>query len=161
VVSGWAINTNKKTMQVELFTIPIKGGEVLLKELNSFLGSKKVLHIEKHFVHDSQGAFWCYAVEYIENQSSKGQNYSQSKTEKVDYKEVLDAESFQRFLSMKEIRKNLAKDEGIPAYAVFTNIELAALSKIPELTLEKMKKVKGVGEGKIKKYGQHFVKDER
>lgn len=62
------------------------------------------------------------------------------------------------FITNSLIRKQIAKDEAIPAYAVFTDAELAELAKMEGvLSLAKMKTVKGIGEKKIEKYGQHFL----
>jgi superfamily II DNA helicase RecQ len=58
---------------------------------------------------------------------------------------------------MREIRKRLAAEESLPAYAIFTDEELANLAKIEDLTLAKMKSVKGIGEKKIEKYGRSFL----
>ena len=58
---------------------------------------------------------------------------------------------------MREIRKRLAKEEGVPAYAIFTDAEMAELAKIEILTPAAMRKVKGVGEQKIEKFGKYFI----
>ena len=70
---------------------------------------------------------------------------------------MLDEAAFERFTRLRAIRKQIAQDEAIPAYAVFTDEELAALAKVEELTLKEMKKVKGISARKVEKYGHHFV----
>ena len=139
-------------MQIKLISVPVLGGEAMNEELNSFLRSKKIIQIEQHLVNDSGGAFWCFCIKYTEDYSPLGRN-----KEKVDYKQVLDEASFQRFSSLRTIRKKLAEAEGIPAFAIFTDEELAGLAQIEMLTLGAMKSVKGIGEKKISKYGRHFT----
>jgi superfamily II DNA helicase RecQ len=138
-------------MQIKLFTIPIQGGEMITEEMNKFLRSKRVLQTESHLISSSSGAFWCFCIQYLEeNTSPVGKG-------KTDYREVLDEASFARFARMRQIRKGLALEEGIPAYAIFTDEEMAGLARMEELTLSNMKTIKGVGEKKIEKYGAHFI----
>ena len=143
-------------MQIKIFSIPIHGGEKITEEMNAFLRSRKILSTNSQLVTTEEGAFWCFCIKYLENTTA-----SRSRT-KVDYKEVLDELSFQRFARMREIRKKLSKEEGIPAYAIFTDEELAGLAKIEKLTVSAMQDVKGVGEKKVSKYASYFIdKDEK
>lgn len=139
-----------KYMRIKIFSIPVVGGDRLLQEMNAFLSSKKILEVEKQLVSHGQNAFWSFCITYIEGGVVLQPG-------KVDYKEVLDEESFQRFARMREIRKRLAQEEGVPAYAIFTDKELAAMAKAERLTAAAMKEVKGVGEKKVEKYGHHFI----
>ena len=138
-------------MQVRIFSIPIPGGEVQNEEMNVFLRSKKVLHVENQLVQHSHGAFWCFCVKYLDSPVNT------SARSRIDYKEVLNEASFARFSKMREIRKQIAQKEGIPAYAVFTNEELSLLAKKEELSLANMKSIKGIGQKKLEKYGTHFI----
>lgn len=139
-------------MQIKIFTIPIMGGEALAEDMNAFLRSKKVLQVDQHLVNQGQSAAWCFCIRYVEDQSP-----FRGAREKVDYKEVLDAESFERFSDFRKIRKEIAEKEGIPAFSVFTDAELAELAKIDDLSVASMKTVKGIGEKKSEKYGRFFV----
>lgn len=142
-------------MQIQIFTIPILGGERNTEDMNIFLRSKKVLHMESQLVNQAQGAFWCFCIKYLEHEVERGFSAGRKK---IDYREVLDEVSFKRFSQMREIRKSLSKAEAIPAYAVFTDEELAELARIEDaLTLDKMKNIKGIGEKKLEKYGHHFI----
>ncbi|HMQ59208.1 MAG TPA: HRDC domain-containing protein [Flavilitoribacter sp.] len=137
-------------MQIKIFSIPILGGELMNDEMNAFLRSKKVLQVENQLVSDSHGAFWCFCIRYIEDNAPVAKP-------RPDYKQILDEESFQRFARMKEIRKQLAKEEGLPPYAVFSDEELAGLAKIEVLTPGLMKTIKGVGDKKVEKYAHYFT----
>lgn len=148
-------------MQIKFFTIPIMGGEKLQEELNTFLRSRKVLQVEQHIINNGQESFWCLAVRYLTGTANHSGSSNAAK-KKIDYKEVLDATSFQRFSDMRIIRKKIAVEQAIPAFAIFTDAELAALAKLEgELTLKKLQSVKGVGEKKATKYGHYFIKNEK
>ena len=58
---------------------------------------------------------------------------------------------------MREIRKRLATEDALPAYAIFTDEELSNIAKIEDLSLAKIKTIKGIGDKKVEKYGQHFL----
>lgn len=136
-------------MQIKIFTISIPGGEHINDEMNVFLRSKRVLQVDSEFVSNTKGIFWCFCIKYLDDVVPFSK-------EKVDYRQVLDEESFRRFSRMREIRKQLAKDDGVPAYAVFTDEELSRMAAIEVLTPSSMKSIKGIGEKKIEKYGMYF-----
>jgi len=127
----------------------------MTQEMNVFLRSKRILQTESNIISNGQGSFWSFCIRYLEHTSTTKKSFT--RREKVDYKEVLDELSFQRFARMREIRKQLSKDEGIPAYAIFTDEELAGLAKIENLTPAEMQTVKGIGEKKVAKYSSHFI----
>ncbi|MEO1413407.1 MAG: HRDC domain-containing protein [Bacteroidota bacterium] len=140
-------------MQIKIFTIPIHDGELLNEELNRFLRSKRVLQTEIQLVQHGQGTFWTFCIQYLEDNPTKPVSRGRKK---VDYKEVLDEASFQRFTEMRQIRRQLAQEEGIPAYAIFTDEEMAELAKLEQRTATSMRKVKGIGPKKMEKFGIHF-----
>lgn len=140
-------------MQIKIFSIPIIGGEKLNDDMNVFLRSKKILDIESNLVTLQQNAFWTFKVKYIDEAVGSMSN----EKVKIDYKEVLDEESFKRFAKMREARKALSQAENIPAYAILTDEQMAGLAKLEDLTMGKMKTVKGIGEKTIEKYGKQIV----
>jgi superfamily II DNA helicase RecQ len=140
-------------MQIKIFTIPILGGEQLNEELNVFLRSKKIVDIQSQLVMMQQSAFWSFNIKYID----EGTGFTLGEKVKTDYREVLDEPSFKRFSKMREKRKALAQTENIPAYAILTNDQMAELAKIEDLTLNKMKTIKGIGEKTIEKYGKQIL----
>ena len=133
-----------------MYAIPIPGGEVLNEEMNAFLRSKQILRVDHYVVNNPSGNFWCYSIHYLDDIADK-------KRFKVDYREVLDEATFARFSKMREVRKQLALEEGVPPYVIFTDEELAALAKVVPLTLAAMRALEGVGEKKVEKYGAKFV----
>lgn len=146
-------------MQIKTFTIPVLGGEKFEKELNAFLRAHKVLETKQELITLGQQAFWCFSISYQEGEAAVKK--SLSRKEKIDYKKILEEEVFQRFSNFREIRKKLAEEEGIPAYAVFTNAELVGIAKIGvERTLADIKEVPGIGKKKVEKFGKYFISDE-
>lgn len=130
------------------------GGEMLNEDLNVFLRSKKVLQVEQHLVAQVQGAVWTFVIRYVEDHSPIQKN-----KEKIDYRLVLTEAAFGRYSQYREIRKAVAQSEGLPAFAVFTDEEMAEMAKLEVLTAVEMKKIKGIGEKKTEKYAAYFIPD--
>ena len=139
-------------MQIKIISVPVIGGEALNEELNDFLRSKKIVQVDQRLVAEPGGAVWSFSIRYTEDHSP----FNKSR-EKVDYREVLSEAEFKRFSALRVIRKKLAQDEGMPAYVVFTDEELAEMAKPELLTAAEIKKIKGIGEKKVEKYSAHFI----
>ncbi len=142
-------------MQIKLFTIPITDDGAFEQEFNAFLRAHKVLEVQQHLVNNENGASWCFCIRYVDSQYRA----TRIKTGKIDYREVLDEATFKIFAQLREIRKQIASEEGIPAFAVFTDEELAGISKLSNITPNTMKSVKGIGEKKVERYAARFIKD--
>lgn len=131
------------------------GGEALNEELNAFLRSRKILQVEQQLVQQNDGAYWSFCVRYIDGGKSKFDG-SRRKVRK-DYKQELSPEAFTRFSRLRVIRKQIAQEEAIPAFAVFTDEELAGLANLDEMTEQSMRSVPSIGEKKVAKYAQRFL----
>ncbi|MBN2090007.1 HRDC domain-containing protein [candidate division KSB1 bacterium] len=140
-------------MQIKIFTIPIGDNGSAVEEMNRFLRSNKILEVQNQLISNENGAYWCFCVRFIE----KSFNLASETKAKVDYKTVLDEPTFQMFSKLREIRKKVAADEGIPAFAVFTDEELAGLAKLETITAQNMLSVKGIGDKKVERFAKHFI----
>ena len=70
----------------------------------------------------------------------------------MDYKEILDPKDFNLFSKLREVRKKLADDNGLPVYAVCTNEQLAEVAKRKPKTLSECMKIEGIGQSKAEKF---------
>ena len=140
-------------MQIRLFTIPIGDSGTALEEMNRFLRTNKILEVHDQLVSNKNGACWCFCVRYIE----RALNPVSGNKMKVDYRKVLDDETFKKFSGLREIRKRVAAEEGIPAFAVFADEELAGLAKLGTITEKGMLSVKGIGDKKVERFSKHFI----
>ena len=141
-------------MQVKLFTIPLFDNEAELNEMNGFLRAQKVLTIDKQFVSVGENAYWSFCITYLQlsKQSTMAQNAQRQN--KIDYKEVLDVATFAVFSTLRTIRKQIAENEAVPAYAVFTDSELAEIAKLENIDMAHLQSIQGIGQKKAEKYGQ-------
>ena len=140
-------------MQLKLFTIPVSDTGVFTEELNRFLRANKILEVENHLISNEKGASWCFCIKYIESAWTN----NPADRPRTDYKNELDEETFLVFSKLRQIRKQLAIEDAVPAYAICTDQELASMAKLKELTTEKLLTVKGFGEKKLEKYGKRLM----
>ena len=129
------------------------------EDLNRFLRSHRILQIERHFCNDS-GGYWAVFVEYIDG-NPQDASTPVRRRDKQDATQGLSEEEKQRFEYFKEVRRQLATKNSIPAYLIFTNEELAILARVEELTPESIKYIKGIAPTRLKAYIENFyvVKD--
>lgn len=142
-------------MQFKIFTIPLLSAYSSTEDMNSFLRGHKIIDVKKELIVQNDIYYWSFLITYI------GDNIVSNdfeKKEMIDYKNVLEAEQFNRFAKMRTVRKQLSLQFAAPAYAIFTDAELAELAKLDELTLSVMQKVNGIGKKKIEKYGEDFLR---
>lgn len=104
-------------MQIKLFTIPVFDNAEATEEMNRFLRGNKVLEINQHFYQNVHTAAWCFCVKYIDTTGKT----SFTKNVKPDYKHLLKPEDFKTFSVLRVCRKEIADDDAIPAFAVFTD----------------------------------------
>ena len=61
------------------------------------------------------------------------------------------------FSMLKDLRKKVAKKHDLPPYVIFQDPSLEAMATTYPITIEELRNIPGVGEGKAKRYGQDFV----
>ena len=144
-------------MKYRIFTVPVhaEGGEA---ELNAFISGHRVINVQREFVSNRENSFWSFCVEYCETVKNGSGSSHVSRTQRVDYKEVLSPVQFAVFSRMRKRRKELAEAEGRPAYAVCTDSQLASMSAVENLTLEDLRSIDGIGDAKIKQYGEELIR---
>ncbi|MFN7952187.1 MAG: HRDC domain-containing protein [bacterium] len=108
---------------MRFFTIPVFADDTAANELNGFLASRRVLSIDRRLIDDGPGSAWAVCVTYLDATSGA----APIKKGKVDYKEVLSDGDFAVFVRLRALRKSLAERDAVPAYAIFTNEQLAAM----------------------------------
>ena len=132
----------------------------MVEEMNHFLRANKIVDIKKDLALLDGNSCWTFCITYIlsghplEVTAANGRPGSGTK---VDYKDVLEPAAFERFSTLRKLRKQIADSEAIPAYAVFTDAELAEMSKPEELSLAALQNIPGIGKKKVEKYGAAFI----
>lgn len=144
-------------MQIRVFTVPVSDSGDMQDDLNRFLRGKRILEVCQQFVADGPNSQWCFLVKYLES-DVKPAAVTAGRPLRIDYKDQLDPVSFARFARLRAIRKKLSEEDGIPAFAVFTDEQMAELAKQELFSPEGMKQVRGIGEGKAERYAARIQK---
>jgi superfamily II DNA helicase RecQ len=137
-------------LQYASFLLPLHAGSGEQDELNRFLRGHRVIQTRKELVATDGASHWAILVEYLDSpEKSAGEQQIKGK---VDYKEVLNAADFSLFSKLREVRKKLAEDNGLPVYAVCTNEQLAEIAKRKPKNLTECMQIEGIGQGKADKF---------
>ncbi len=140
-------------MKLKFFAVPALAPDETAETVNQFLGSHRVVSMDRELVHQDGAAYWALCVSYLDGDGAP----APTKRGKVDYKELLSAQDFAVFVQLRNLRKDISQQEGVPPYALFTNEQLAALVTQRVRTLKELEDIPGVGPARVKKYGQAFL----
>lgn len=76
-----------------------------------------------------------------------------TKVEKVDTENI----SLDLLNMLKELRTEIARKKGVPAYLIFSDATLADMCRKMPATNDEFLTVNGVGNNKLEKYGERFM----
>ena len=118
--------------------------QLLTKEIESY-GVLKITDTGKEYIKNP------YSFEITEDHDYDNMNTSGGSNQKgIAMDKVL-------FNILKDLRKKVAKEIGLPPAILFMEPSLIDMANQYPITLEEMAQVQGVGQGKAKKYGQDFI----
>jgi superfamily II DNA helicase RecQ len=136
-------------LQYAPFLLPLWPDSPEQEALNRFIRAHRIIQTRKELVCVESQTHWAILVEYLDAPLKESGETGKSR---VDYKEILSAEDFALFSKLREVRKKLAEDNGLPVYAVCTNEQLAEIAKQKPATVNACMKIEGIGQGKAEKY---------
>lgn len=144
-------------MKMQFFWIPALDSQAAETELNQFLANARVIHLDKEFAAAPQPG-WSVCVQYepsADRAAPRGGGGGTSR--KVDYREVLDEETFAIFAALRTWRKETAAEDGVPLYTVATNEQLAAMARDRVRSVAELERIDGFGGGRRAKYGKSLL----
>lgn len=71
--------------------------------------------------------------------------------------ELVDDIATMTFEVLRDVRKDIAKAQGVPPYVIFHDKTLVEMANVRPKTLEEMKHISGVGARKLEQYGEEFL----
>ena len=141
-------------MAIEVFSIAAIGDSTASAAFNRFVSTHQVLSIQRRLIEDGAFSYWSILVDYREGKPESTATSKMGKGNRIDYRDLLEPEEFQRFVKLRELRKKLSEKEAVPVYTIFTNEQIAAIARFKTISKAALLEVSGVGESKIKKYGE-------
>ncbi|MBR4654631.1 MAG: HRDC domain-containing protein [Kiritimatiellae bacterium] len=121
--------------------------------LNAFLRSHRILTVETAAFPNVSG--WGYNVKYMDGASQTVG--SRVPRDRIDYMEVLTPDQFRRFYAYRNRRKKISEDDGIAAFEVLTDSQMAELAKMESPTRADMEKIRGVGGKRVAKFADRLL----
>lgn len=145
-------------MPYKFFIVPICDLEQAEAQLNVFLRSHRILSITQQWVDQGPNSFWSFCVDYQEPAASGGSPPRGGRQrERVDYRVKLGEAGFQRYLQLRDLRKELAQADGVPLYNVFNNEQMSQMIEREVRTKADLEAIVGVGDARVEKYGPRFL----
>ena len=141
-------------LQYAAFSLPLYPVSDEQEEVNRFLRGHQVVQTRKELAVMDGAPRWAILVEYLDR---KEKSTGEIIKGKVDYKEILNDTDFLLFSKLREVRKKLAEENGLPVYAVCTNDQLAEIAKRKPKNLAECMKIDGIGQSKADKYVPSFI----
>jgi len=89
-------------MQFKFFIIPVTDNGESQKELNSFLRNHRILEETHELIAGKNGSIWHFCIKYIDVVNPLQIKSKKNTKVKIDYKEVLDKQTFKDFSKLRE-----------------------------------------------------------
>lgn len=146
-----------QNVQYAFFRVSTSQPSVSSDDLNQFINSHRVTHVEKHFHAEGGEGYWSFCLQWQSRTTGTTESTFAKDASKVDYKTVLSTEQFAVFSTLRERRKQLAEQEGVPVYAVATNEQLASMVRDNACSQAQLLRIAGFGSSKVARYGDAFI----
>ena len=147
-------------MKYRFFHVPALDPAAETEVLNRFLAERRIVAVDRQFVADGGNSFWAFSIAYRDGAATSDPTGIPTRPEKtkIDYREVLNERDFATFAALRTLRKELAEAEGVPAYALFTNEQLATMVRGKARTAADLAVIEGVGKSRVEKYAAAFLR---
>ena len=145
-------------MPLKFFIIPVRDLVNAENALNAFLSNHAVISIERKWIDEGWNSFWSICVDYLVLGSELPKDrLKNSNRSRIDYREVLSADEFSLFAKLRDWRKEVAQQESVPVYTVFTNEQLAQMILQRISNKDSLSKIEGVGASRSEKYADQIL----
>jgi len=118
---------------------------ILEKDTND-LGSVKLSEVGKEYIANPTDFFVSRDIDFSK---------SNKKKQELAKVSLVDVELMKRLITL---RKEIAKKKSLPPYAILQEFSLEDMTYKYPTTLDEFKNINGVGEGKVVKFGNEFIK---
>lgn len=158
-------------MRVRLFSVPFNAQRGTFEDeaMQEFMAHYAVTAMEEHFFMQGDQPWVLFTLRYsaaptLENspvvtaqQESKKISSKEKAHKKEAWRETLSDKDLPLFEHLRQWRRQVAEEHGVPPYVVFTNAHLAQLVTERPSSLGGLAKINGIGKAKIDKYGQNVL----
>jgi superfamily II DNA helicase RecQ len=141
-----------------VFVIPILYADVATEELNSFISNHRIVQIDRRWIDQGSQSALAFCVEYaISSPTAQRHPKNQLSRNRIDYKTILSPDEFTVFSLLRDLRKELSQQEGVPVFALFNNEQLAQMVQRRCASKADLLGIEGIGEAKVEKYSEKLL----
>jgi len=150
-------------MLIKIFTLKfseeIEGFDY--EEVKNFMAGNEIIEMRENFFIKNYLPYWSimffYNSGFSKERSEKILNKFEKK-EQDDYRKyLLTEQSKLLYKILKSWRYNQAKQDGVPPYILFTNIQLAKVASMMPKQINQFSTIDGIGSIKTEKYGKQVL----
>jgi superfamily II DNA helicase RecQ len=146
------------SMQVEFFSIPVLDPANATAALNRFLATHPQARVEKQLIDVGLNSVWAVCVTLPSSSAdftpTPASNSARSRNQnKVDYRAILPPHQWERFRQLRDLRKQVTTQDGVPAYAMALDEQLAEIVTRRPVSLADLTQIPGFGQARVEKYG--------
>lgn len=153
-------------MLLKIFSLKFDAllGEFDDSSVQSFSRDKEILQITDHLLIRNEIPYLVLIIKYYpfrketQKSSSPQQEGDEKKKANEEWKKDLSDADMVLFNQLRDWRSERCKKDGVPPYLIFTNLQLAAITKSKPQSPSDLAKVDGVGTGKIERYAEDVLK---
>ncbi|MCM0604472.1 MAG: HRDC domain-containing protein [Xanthomonadaceae bacterium] len=153
-------------MLLKIFSLKFDAlmGEFDDSSIQAFSRDKEVLQITDHLLIRNEIPYLILIIKYypFRKEAQKSitppQGGDEKKRVKEEWKKDLNDSDMVLFNQLRDWRAERCKKDGVPPYLIFTNMQLAAITKSRPQSPADLGRVDGVGTGKIERYAEDVLK---
>ena len=158
-------------MKVKALTLPWREDSFDTEALDRFVAGHDVLAVSEHFFMIDGLPSWALLLTYRPLSPSFAHAHAHAHAgqpglagpmgpmgpSSADAGLVIGPDERPRFEALRRWRADRARQDGKPAYVIFTNNQLLAIARRAPTTLAALGEVPGVGDGKLEAFGAEVV----
>lgn len=139
-------------MAFEIFCIELPNGRDMLEQLNQFIASHQVVTKQQQLVTRDGIPYMMFCLEYISGKDGAVVATSPGQNDRADVWNTLTADEKDMYAKLRDLRNQIAQDEHVKPFVVFTNEQLGEMEKRRVTTAAALKDIKDVGKSRMDKY---------
>jgi len=150
-------------MQVRIFSLSFEPGNRGFNdaELRDFMKDVEVISVSDHLLIRNETPYLVLILKYnsyaIGSSPVQGNQPRSRDKPSEPWKTLLTDADTGLFNLLREWRAQRCRKDGLPPYVLFTNVQLAQITKARPQSLADLSKIEGVGQSKCDRYGAELL----
>ena len=126
-------------------------------QLQEFIKIHSIVSVRDYLFTHNEQPYLTLVITFDPIQEYNPKYQPKAAAQDESWKKILTEADMGMFTLLREWRGKRSKKEGVPPYILATNKELAYIVKNKPQTATDLLKIEGIGEAKVKKYGEDIL----